>query len=236
MVKLHTFVSSRRAYEFDVDNIRLTLLCHTSVIDELRQVFSFEYGEITQPPETFGPVSPTNPPGLVLAAGFVPDQKQRDATIRMIAIEARRVVVDVAGPSSDISLTYDRLKIALEGLVAADGGLALGNHKQIRDFSDISFRSEGMLNQIINPHLLKVFERFGGDEELTHQSFELVPSIKVKRQTVGEEYSGSFADLSTFAIDLRGGSSLRHGLLYSGAPLDSDRHLEMLREIESLWT
>ena len=61
------FMTAARSYEYNADDLKLTLLCITAAIGKLHEVFQFLGGVFVQtPPPTFGPVAQTLPPGGLL--------------------------------------------------------------------------------------------------------------------------------------------------------------------------
>lgn len=224
-------MSASRSYEYAVDDLRLTLLSHGNVVEHLRGVFSFEQAEITRPPETYGPVLVTSPPGLLLGGGLVPGLGERIGTIRMITVDARRLVIEVAGPSSEIALVFDHLMESLSEVEASDGGKAFGTPVSTQEHSELSFWSASLLEGMIAPEISEVLKKYGLPRDDDH-AMNFIPSLRAKFQERHLEYFANPTDMNAFSIDMRSGDTFDRGLLYSAAPLDSDTHLAMLDEIE----
>src|SRR4051812_42762386 len=64
-----TVVSSRRAYVFRPPELRLAALSTQEVRQAIKEAFAFNDVQVTTPPESFGPVPTTVPPGLVFSVG-----------------------------------------------------------------------------------------------------------------------------------------------------------------------
>lgn len=232
-MNVHAIISARRSFEFDVDDIRLTVLSHRDVVEAIQEYFKFEAGEMTTPPEVFGPVSPTMPPGLVFVSGLYQGPLEDRQTIRMLTVEARRIVIDLAAPSDAIDGIFEEFRAILDSIKSAYGAPAIGASTQSLDYSEISFRSEGLLSKLVVPEvgrsiktaLARQFEGLGLD---------LVPSVRLRPLLPATEYGGSQAgDPASFIIDLRGGSTLEKGVLYSGAPLPTAEHIQYLEVLEN---
>jgi len=232
-VELHAILSARRAYEFGADDIRLTTLCHREVVTYLMHRYSFEAGDIATPPETFGPVPPTFPAGLALATGSF-DRGELGATnIRMVTVEARRIVIDIVGPSEDIAAVFQDLNEALSIFKTYDGSPAIGTPISVRDVSEISFTSSGLLSSLVRPELLQVVNKYANHRNPDVTS-AIVPLVRLRLQDFETEYPGNTnTDPDSFVIDLRGGSTLERELLFSSAPLETSAHLDLIRDLES---
>src|SRR2546426_9778290 len=116
-----TLLTARRSYEFAADSLRLSTLSAPPVMDRIRQAFTFQQVAIGTPLPTFGPVPQTNPPGLAFDFGFWQSRAQQPVFIRFLHFEARRIVVDIVGPSLNIDAIFEHLLAAVGDVSAPDG-------------------------------------------------------------------------------------------------------------------
>ncbi|MGH2558276.1 MAG: hypothetical protein ACRDJH_04360 [Thermomicrobiales bacterium] len=227
-----TVISARRSYEFRADEIRLTLLSNRGVLRHIQEQFSFEVAAVNTPMETFGPVQPSIPPGLIFDYGITPFPEGQAAAIRFLHIEQRRIVIDVAAPSSVIDPTFHLLKGLLVDVLAFDGAPAIGQPTHTMDFSEITARFPFPGEALLPPKLRSPYRRvfgIGNAQEETH----IVPTLQVRVLPRNEEFAGSAArDIRSSFLELRAGTVPADQIFYSGAPLDSDSHIDILTEIE----
>ncbi|MDQ3655126.1 MAG: hypothetical protein M3457_08615 [Chloroflexota bacterium] len=223
------YLSSRRGYYFPQDAIRLTTLSVRGIIDTIRSNFGFEFAEITSPPPIFGEVVPTNPPGLVFGIGVTPHPEQGTA-FRSLTIDPRRIVLDVAGPSSVLSPTFDHFIGIVNGIKSADGVPPIGEPIRHQDYSELVIVSKVLTTKVVRPRVAElVAEKLlaGQDDRI------LVPTVRFTPQLASGEYLGSNDnDYSTMRLELRAGTVPSEGVLFSSAPLPSDEHLELLQSME----
>ncbi len=223
-------LSSRRSYEFRVDDIRLTLLSSHGVIQLIKQGFSFEIAGAGAPAETFGPVSQTIPPGLVFDFGAAPVGEGQAVAVRFLHIEQRRIVIDVAGPSSAIDPTYQRLRELLEGITTLDNVPALGEPIATKDLSEVTVRVPFDIDALVSPALRPVLADSLGTSK--NPGLILIPTLLVQAQPLEDEYQGSFSrGHQMLQLELRAGSPPQERILFSAAPLNSDDHRAMLEQI-----
>jgi hypothetical protein len=227
-------MSARRAYEYAQDEIRLTLLSNQAVIQHIQQAFVFQNAGVGQPMEMFGPVSPTIPPGLVFDYGIVPFPEGEATAIRFIHVEPVRIVIDVAGPSNAIDAAFETFMGTIDGIRTSDGAPAVPDKpRQVRDYSDIRFRAQYspmalMVRGIYDAVSTSLSSSLAGNRDL-------VPVLEFRLAERGKRYLGSgIPQYDTVAIDLRAGTLPEERIFYSGAPLNSDEHLELLSRIESM--
>ena len=224
-------ISSRRAYEFRMDDLRLTILSLSVVQESVKKLFSFGGVEIGSPTPTFGPVPPTLPPGLVVHTGaWVSDEKQL-VPIRMLNFEPRRIVVDVAGPSSAIEPIFGLLRHTLATLNAPDGSPAIGEPERTRDFSEISVSVPLDLTDLLSTRARDILSRavLAADP---HSDLAVVPVVTLQVQPKDSEFQG-VAPVGSAALQLapRAGTHLGEHIYYSAAPLTSDAHQAYLVEL-----
>lgn len=230
-------ISSRRAYEFRQDELRLTVLSAGPLIERIQQAFGFQGAQIGTPAPTFGEVPLTLPAGIVFSSGSVIDEQHGIIPIRFLNFEQRRIVIDVAAPSVCLDVVYDALATMVSSLLAPDGNPALGIPYRRRDVSDISLQLDFPIIALLAPNLAPVFEEGIG---LSDASQALLPTLTFQRQEGPGEYAGTAAvnqnngPMLQFA--LRQGTALDEHVFFSTAPLPSDAHLAYLTRLEQTIT
>lgn len=222
--------SSRRAYEFAQDDIRLTLLSSQPVVAFLKQAFQFELAGIATPMETFGPVPQTIPPGLVFNYGIAPEPEGSGTAIRLMHIEQRRIVIDLAGPSSAIEGSYTHLQRLLAELRSPEGYPAIGKPILIRDHTEIRATLDVDTSLLAPSQVLRVAEATFAMNPLSRP---IVPVLTLRMPTENEYAGGGVPQSETYTLDIRAGTAVSNRIYYSSAPLDSDRHLAFLADIEA---
>ncbi len=136
----HTILSSRRAYEYPIDDIRLSIICTSVVQNELTKVFGFQSAVVAPPPDIFGEVRPTTPPGLILQVG---DLKGAEVVpIRAVMFDSRRVIIDVAAPSSAIDKVKRKVDAVLDRFKAQKDQPILTKPIATWDQSDIVVKAK----------------------------------------------------------------------------------------------
>lgn len=224
-------LSSRRAYEFGADNLRLTILSAQQVQQQLLHTFRFQAAQTGTPPETFGTVPQTAPPGLVFALGEWTAHEGEVLPIRVLAFEPRRIVVDVAGPSSSMDTFYEALVHVLNSVPTPDGSLVVGTPNAILDYSEItahlSFAPDAGLVPGLNALMAKAL---GADASAVS-----IPIYTAQLHTGDEEFPGA-KNLSKgfLQFTLRAGTKVEDNIYFSGAPLSSGAHIAYLGELEAL--
>lgn len=222
-----TFLSARRSYEYRADEIKLSLLCIRGVVDLIKSSFGFELGEIMTPPATFGLVANTNPPGLVFGLGVTPFPEGQGTAIRSITVDSRRIVFDVAGPSSMIAPTFSRFREQLAELKTAEGAPAVPVPDHFREYSELVAHVPGLLPRIFNQPVQQVIADTVGISE--GDPSRIASSARFRPLPLSEEYPGSSElDVSSFRLDMRAGTKIEDGMVFSGAPLDTDAHLSLI--------
>src|SRR5581483_2971695 len=102
-------LTSRRAYEFSPDALRLSSVSIQPVQYQIQQLFNFQSSAIGTPMATFGEVPSTFPPGIVFNIGVWIHQEEHIVPIRFLHFEQNRIVIDVVGPTIAIDDIADRL-------------------------------------------------------------------------------------------------------------------------------
>jgi hypothetical protein len=226
-----TLLSARRAYDFPVDGIRLTILSNMPVLRHLQALFGFEVATIGMPVETFGPVPATFPPGLVFSYGLAPYPEGDATPVRFLHVEPNRIVADVAGPTSVTEQMYDRFRAEVQELRSPEGPPVLGEPVAVRDYSEITFRAPFALEATLPPALVAPYRL--ALQQADAESGVIVPALQFTHVPQGETFPGSGLTRShrTAVLELRVGSTPADGLMYSAAPLGTDDHLVLLDEV-----
>lgn len=224
-------LTSRRAYEFQVDDLRLSMLITKPIQDHIQQLFQFQATAIGTPTPTFGDVPATIPPGVVFNAGVWITSDEQIVPIRFLHFEQHRIVIDVAGHSSAIDGIFERLSVALSQLQAPDGSPIIGTPERVLNYSEISGEFLFSLDAIIAPSLRKLLQTMiptQNNEEILIPTVALQPfSSKQKVESVPGPN-----DPHSFTFTLRAGTLPQNRIHFSGAPLDSERHLAYLTDME----
>ncbi len=233
MPKNMKVLASRRAYEFHADDLRLSLLSMKPVQAQIQQLFQFQTTAMGQPLPTFGEVPSTYPPGMVFDMGVWLTPEEQLIPIRFLHFEQRRIVIEVAGPSSIIPAIFDRLQQFLSELRAADGSPVIGKPERILDYSEVTAHFSFSLEALIAPSLRNLFAKVA-NKDGKDTGLWLLPMFVV--QTVpGNEQVAALAgpgDPRAFTFALRTGTSPEEHIYLSNAPLDSETHLSYLNELE----
>jgi hypothetical protein len=238
MAEVIAILSSSRAYEFPPDRIRLTVMALPSVGTAVQEAFQFQVAGMAVPPSTFGPVSPTFPPGAIFQLGVLAGEEGPQRHIREVHVEPRRVVISVAGPSSEIDRVWTRLRQVLDRFAAAEGAPILGDPERVREFSELTVRLDVPPQALVAPALVSAAEESAGKRDGQEEKRVLVPALHSILWPEDAEYpgdypGGSIGPRNVWTLSLRAGSVVGAGReFYSAAPLASDRHLAYLAKVE----
>lgn len=235
MVEGIKLLGARRAYEFRMDDLRLSLLCLPDVRGQIQQMFSFEGATLGTPQETFGPVAITLPPGSVFDIGLSEIPGGPAVPIRFLHFEQRRIVIDVAGPSTAIDLIFERILSAVDGLRASDGSPAIGEVERVADYSQFSVPFSFSLGSLFHPKLRDLFLRATSSQGRRQGEVMVLPTVTFSVHREDEEYEGLAAAPASRQLQLaiRAGTRPEDSIGFSAAPLDSESHLSYLFELEA---
>jgi len=227
-------ITSRRAYEFRPDDLRLSALCIKPVQEQIQNLFQFQSGILGTPMTTFGEVPATYPPGFVfnMGAWITPDEQL--VPIRFLHFEQRRIVIDVAGTSSALTPIFERLQQFLTDLHAPDGSPIIGEPERVLDYSIITAKFPFSLETMFAPPLRKLFERVT-NAKASSEELAMVSTFVMQMCPVGQETAkvATPEDSFAFTFGLRSGTKLEDRIYLSCAPLDSEAHLSYLNELAS---
>ncbi len=231
-------LTARRSYELHPDDISLTLLSGRAVTERIREHFGFQFVEVNTPPETFGPVPPTYPPGLVCGLGTTTSPEAGLTAIRSLFVEPRRVVIEVAGASRALDPIFDEFRKLLQGIQGSDGPQVIGEPTRKLDYSEFSVQLRFPPRAILPPDLQGIVEAAlgdaAGDSGRANQRV-IVPLVQVRLEPPEQEYLGTRGSGNEFFhLDLRANTSPDDRVYYSAASLDTDAHLALLERIDDL--
>lgn len=237
MLEQVKIITSRRAYEFGADSIRLSTLSIQPIQQQMQQLFGFQSSTIGTPMTTFGTVPSTFPPGIVFNLGVWIHQEQQIVPIRFIHVEQNRIVIDVAGPTGAIEGIAERLFHFLSGLQAADGSPVVGEPERVLDYSEITAQFPYSLETM----LAKPFQRLLGktlNVDNGNAAKTIIPTIAIQVVSSDEVLPSvpGANDPHVFTFALRSGTQPDQHIYHSGAPLDSETHLHYLNELAEALT
>lgn len=234
MVEQTRFISARRAYEYAPDDLRLTVLMAAGVNQQIVEFFSFQVAQAATPAPMFGPVPNTLPPGLVFDFGSTQTGEGLPAPLRFLHFEPQRIVIDVAGPSSAIDWTYNRLLDMSADLRAPDGSPAIGEPKRVLDYSEITARFSFGLEKLISEPLRAAAQRtFAGEDK----EQKVVPvSVKFRAAKPSDRIIPSEIGAAGMSrgqiIEVRGDTRLEEGIYFSATNLPTDEHLAWIEVLD----
>lgn len=233
MAEEFKLLGSRRAYEFRMDDLRLSLLCLPDIRAQIQQMFSFEGAALGTPQETFGPVAMTLPPGMVFNIGLSETPREPAVPIRFLHFEQQRIVIDVAGPSTAIDPIFERIEAALALLTTSDGAPAMGQVERVIDYSEFSGQFAFSLIDLFRPEIRDALVRATSSQEQRKERLVAVPTITLSANREDEEYHGLSAAPVSYQLQIatRAGTLPADNIGFSGAPLDSDSHRRYLSEL-----
>jgi hypothetical protein len=234
MLEQVKLLSSRRAYEFRPDDLRLSALSVKPVQEQITQLFQFQMSVMGTPTATFGDVPATYPPGFVFDMGVWISQNKQVIPIRFLHFEQRRIVIDVAGPSFAITAIFDQLRHFLSELQAPDGSPIVGEPERVLDQTVISAQFPSPLEAMFAPPLRKLFARVIGTNA-GNEEFALIPSFVIQKHLTEQaiEKVASPEDSNAITFGPRAGTRPEEHIYLSSAPLDSEEHLSYLNELEA---
>jgi hypothetical protein len=237
MLEQVKILASRRAYEFRPDDLRLTTLSVKPVQEQIQQLFHFQVATMGTPMATFGDVPLTYPPGFVFNMGSWLSPDRQLVPIRFLHFEQRRIVIDVSGTSSAIDSIFEQLRHFLSELQAPDGSPVVGEAEHVLNYSEITAHFQFSLEAFFAPPLRKLFFGAVGANASSTESV-LVPTIVVKAQPGEQELPAILPpyDFQSFTFALRGGTRPEEHIYCSGAPLETEEHLNYITELDAILT
>lgn len=232
MIEQTKVLSARRAYEFRPDDLRLTVLSVAQVYQQIQQFFSFQVAAIGTPQQTFEAVPNTMPPGLVLDFGTTQTPEGVPVPIRFLHFEPRRIVIDVAGPSSAIDWTFEQLQHILAQVQSPDGSPIIGEPSGTRDYSEIIVRYDFSFEDLVGGPLLELAQEIFGESErsvlpLSVKFRAVDPITEVDPGKIG---FGGFSQGNS--LELRAATRPEERSFFSVTELPTDEHLAWLEALD----
>jgi hypothetical protein len=227
-----TTLTARRAYEFRPDDLRLSVLSVAQVHQQIQQFFTFQIGAVGAPQQTFGTVPRTMPPGVVLDFGTTQTPGNVPIPMRFMHFEPRRIVIDVAGPSSAIDWTYEQLLRILAEVESADDLPIVGEPETVRDYSEIVAHFDFDFEDLVSGPLLDLAR-----ETFDESGRSVMPlNLKFRAVAPDEEADPGKIAMGAFsqgnALELRAGTRPQDRTFYSVAEMPTDRHLAWLEVLD----
>jgi hypothetical protein len=234
MLEQVKLLSSRRAYEFRPDDLRLTTLSVKPMQEQIQQLFQFQTAILGSPMATFGDVPATYPPGIVFDMGLWIPQDKQIIPIRFLHFEPNRIVIDVAGPTSAITAIFGQLRHFLSELQTSDGSPIVGEPEQILDYSVITAQFPFPLEALFAPPFRKLFASVIGANIGSEES-ALTSTLVMQKHPMGQKITklASPEDSHAYTFGPRIGTRPEERIYLSTAPLDSEAHLSYLNELEA---
>lgn len=228
-------LTARKGYEYHLDDLRLTMFCTPPILQPIKDIFHFQALAITTPPTTFGAVSNMLPAGVVFQLGIWMTDEGKVTPIRFLHIEPWRIVIDVASSSATVDAIFSRLTEFLADTSAPDGGPVLGDPVRILNYSEISFSAPIVLHNLFASGIRTLFSDTTQSVEQDTEA-EVLPIIQFRGQSPKGEFNGTLDanDGHTFTLSVRAATSPSEQVFFSGAPLDTDAHLDYLRSLTSI--
>jgi hypothetical protein len=235
MLEQVKLLASRRAYEFRSDDLRLSTLSIKPMQEQIQRLFQFQTAVMGSPMATFGEVPATYPPGFVFNMGMWISEEKQIIPIRLLHFEQRRIVIDVAGPSSAIAAIYENLRHFLSELQAPDGSPIVNEPERVLDYSVISAQFPFSMEAIFAPPLRKLFTKVISTNDSSEES-ALLSTIVIQKHPARQEIArlANPEDSHAFTFGPRVGTRPEEHIYLSGAPLDSEAHLSYLIELEAV--
>ncbi len=233
MLEQIKILSSRRAYEFRQDDLRLSVLSTKPVQQQFQELFRFQTSAMGSPAPTFGDVPVTYPPGFVFDMGAWISPDEQLVPIRLLHFEQRRIVIDVAGPSSAITGIYERMREFFSDLHAPDGSPIIGEPERILDYSEITARYSFSLDILVAEPFRRILTPLLPESGLPNGV--MIPTFSIQFYPANQELASipSVNDVRALSFALRSGTQPQDQISFSGAPLDSETHLRYLHELDA---
>lgn len=229
MLEQVKILTSRRAYEFGPNDLRLSSVSIQPVQHQIQQLLNFQSSAIGSPMPVFGEVRATYPPGIVFNIGAWVHQEEYIVPIRFLHFEPNRIVIDIAGPTEALDGIADRLFHFLSSLKAGDGTPIIGEPVRVLDYSEITAQLPYPFDVFIPRALRRLFNKTTGITA-SDKSMVLIPSVVVQMFPADEVIPAlpGANDPHAYTLALRSGTRPDEHILFSSAPIRSESHLVYL--------
>jgi len=236
MLRNPKLLSSRRAYEFAPDMLRLTTLSIKPVMDALKDAFSFQVMLIGSPLPIFGDVPATIPPGVVFNYGFFNLGVDAPVPIRFLHFESARITVDVAGPTSACAGVFELIERSMRDMRAADGSPVIGTPARTLDGSEYSFELGVDSTSLILPDIRDLAQGLFLGQPGAQDGAQLIVSLRMHFQMPDAPFPGSAQNPDPFGLHLeyRAKTKPEDHHYFSYAPADNETHLAYLHRLGDL--
>lgn len=233
MLEQIKILSSRRAYEFRQDDLRLTMLSTKLVQQQFQELFHFQASVMGSPIPTFGDVPATYPPGFVFDMGAWISPDKQIVPIRLLHFEPRRIVIDVTGSSTSITAIFEQVKNFFSDLRAPDGSPVIGEPERILDYSEITAQYPFSLEVLIAEPVRKLLKGVLPESDNAHN--EMVSTLSVQVCPTNDELANvpSLNSVHILSFALRAGTRPQDHTYLSSAPIDSETHLCYLHKLDA---
>jgi hypothetical protein len=220
-------LAARRVYEFRPDDLRLTVLSTPAIRAKIQSEFAFQQAVMGAALPLFGAIDVSGQ-GLTFASGSISEEDGQITPIRFLQIEPTRIVIDIAAPSKGIDTIYRRLVHAVGNARVPDGSSAFGKPTQHSDYSELSARLDFPISAIAADGLPGVLQGVVGTKS------EIAMTLYIQTLAPGEPYPGfPTQEMAILRVAPRQGFPLAERVYFSSAPVETDRHLKYLTELES---
>ena len=199
---------------------------------QIRSALSFQTAVTGTPMQTFGVVVGTLPPGVVFDWGSHVSDDGSLTPVRFLHFEPTRIVSDVAAPSRQIDAVYARVREVLGSIRLSLGAPILGEPSHVADYSELLPRFSFTLDVLLKPEVVGLL-RDRVPTDLLGTSF--VPGFVFQGVPNDREYQGAVGS-DQYVLQLRAGTKLSDGAVFSAAPLTTEEHAVYLGQLEELVT
>lgn len=151
-------------------------------------------------------------------------------------LEQRRIVIDVAGPSSAITAIYNRIKEFFSNLHAPDGTPVIGEMERTLDYSEITARFPFSLDTLLAEPFRTLLKSVL-PEDSTEDSI-MLPTFSARVYPINQELADvpPLNDVRSLSFTLRAGTRPHQHIYLSTTPLNSEIHLRYLQQLEATFS
>jgi hypothetical protein len=221
-------INASRAYAYDPDDIRLTMLATSQVAGLISQAFDFKDVNIKPPSALFSRPKRTDPPGLVFTNGSMIADDGGIIPVRSLSISSDEVAIIVAAPSIFLDSVFDRLIELVSDVDTPDGSAIIGGYVEVQQSSGISFRAVGFEKILSLQALQTAAASAAGHSAVDSTPFSLDFWFRPSGAQLDEPLP---AQRFTIATRIRRNGDL--DTFRSIAPMGSDQHIAYLNEAAS---